>query len=147
MLQCLSSNFLVFALDFYNSWSLQLKKKSIVGRGWGHIYRGHISYIYKIYIYKLTLILTNFVKSKKILLLFTFWRYEVPRLLEGGAYFKVKEINNVKWENLVVLFFQNKNETNFHHQQTIYNKKSKYQQYLNCFIVWILVPYPFWFSL
>ena len=25
-------------------------------------------------------------------------------------------------------------------------KKPKYQQYFHCFIVWILVPYAFWFS-
>ena len=37
-------------------------------------------------------------------------------LLEGAAYFKVTEINNVKRENLVIFFFQNKNETNFHYQ-------------------------------
>ena len=70
------------------------------------------------YIYNLnpSLFLTNFVKSQKTLLLITFWRYEVPRVFEGGAYFKVPEINNVKCENLVVFFFQNKNETNFHYQ-------------------------------
>ena len=69
------------------------------------------------YIYKLSLILTNFVKSNKILLLIIFSRYEVPGLLEGGAYLKVTEINTVKGKPLsFFFFFQNKNETNFHYQ-------------------------------
>ena len=69
-----------------------------------------------IYIYRRSLILTNFEKSKKILLLNTFWRYEVPHLLGGGAYFKATKINNAKWENLVVFPFKNKNEPNFYDQ-------------------------------
>ena len=54
--------------------------------------------------------MSNFDKSKKILLLIIFSRYEVPRLLEGGACFKVTEMNNVKRENLVVFFFQNEKQ-------------------------------------
>ena len=56
------------------------------------------------YIYKLSLILTNFVKSNKILLLIIFSRYKVPGLLEGGVYFKVTEINNVKGKTLSFFF-------------------------------------------
>ena len=32
-------------------------------------------------------------------------------LLEGGAYFKVREMNNIKCQNLLIFFFENKNET------------------------------------
>ena len=32
-------------------------------------------------------------------------------------------MNNVKCQNLVIFFFQNKNETNFHYQETKYNEK------------------------
>ena len=58
-----------------------------------------------IYIYQLSLTLTNFIKSKKVLLSITFWKYEVPRLLEGGAYFQFVKINNAKWENLQIFTY------------------------------------------
>ena len=35
-------------------------------------------------------------------------------MLSRGAYFKVTETKNIKRESIVVFFFQNKNETNFH---------------------------------
>ena len=80
------------------------------------------------YIYKLSLILTNFVKSNKILLLIIFSRYEVPGLLEGGAYLKVTEINTVKGKPLSFFFsFKIKMKQIFtiNKPQTC-NKKSKY---------------------
>ena len=44
-------------------------------------------------------------------------------------------------------FFQNKNETGiFTITKPSTMKRSKYQQYFNCFIDWILVPYPSWLS-
>ena len=47
------------------------------------------------------------------------------RLLEGGAYFKVREVYNIKCQNLAIFFFQNKYETeifviNKLHISTIY---------------------------
>ena len=36
-------------------------------------------------------------------------------LIEGGGYFKVSEINNVKCQSFVIFFIQNKNKTNFHY--------------------------------
>ena len=37
--------------------------------------------------------------------------YRIYLLLEGGAYLKVREMNNSKHQNLVIFFFQNENET------------------------------------
>ena len=48
------------------------------------------------------------ISSNKCLLNF---ETEVRRLSEGGAHFKVKEMNNIKYQNLAIFFFQNKNES------------------------------------
>ena len=54
------------------------------------------------------------------------------RLKEGGAYFKVREIHHVKFQNFVFIFFNinNENETQNLKIKTKQNKKnpSKYQQ-------------------
>ena len=55
-------------------------------------------------------------------------------------------MNSIKCQNLVS-FFQNKNETQiFTVSKPNIMKRSKYQQYFNCFIAYILVSYTFWFS-
>ena len=77
--------------------------------------------------------------------LFGVARIRGRRYLEGGAYFKVIELNNIKCQSCH-FFIQNKNETNFYHQENKYNEKSKYQQYFSCFVVCILLPYAFWFD-
>ena len=51
------------------------------------------------------------ISSNKRSALIKFWNCEVRRLSEGGAYFKVREMNNIKYQNLAIFFFQNKNES------------------------------------
>ena len=51
------------------------------------------------------------------------------RLFEEGAYFKVRKMSNIKFQN-----------------HKFSPSKSKYQQYFRCFIVCILFPYAFWFN-
>ena len=69
-------------------------------------------------------------------------------LLERGAYFKAMEIDKINVKTLtknpyfkikILAYFFTVNKQNI-------MKKSKYQQYLHCFIVCILFPYAFWFS-
>ena len=48
---------------------------------------------------------------------------------------------------LCYFFFQNKNENQvFNMNEPNTMKKSKYQKYFHCFIVYILVTYAFWFN-
>ena len=67
------------------------------------------------------------------------------RQLEGSAYFKVREMNSIKCQNLLIFSSKIRMKKFF----TI-NKpnmtKSKYQQYFYCFNACILVPHAFWFS-
>ena len=68
------------------------------------------------------------------------------REFEGDAYFKVREMSNIKCENLAT-FLRNKNETYFFTSiKPNIMKKSKYQHYFNGFINCMLVPYTFWFN-
>ena len=66
------------------------------------------------------------------------------RSLEEGTYFKVREINNSKYQNLVKTFSFKMRMKLFTINKPNIIKKSKYQQYFHCFIVSILVPYAFW---
>ena len=59
------------------------------------------------------------------------------RLKEGGAYFKVREIHHVKFQNFVFVLFNNENET-----QNLKTQK-KYQQWFYCLSVCITIPYEF----
>ena len=54
------------------------------------------------------------------------------RLKEGGAYFKVREIHHVKFQNFVFILFNNENETKPQNHQ---KKKRKNQNIKNSFIV------------
>ena len=65
------------------------------------------------------------------------------RLLEGGAYFKVREMNNIKCQNPAIFSFKIRMKQIFTINKPNIMKKSKYQQY---FIVCILGPCAFWFS-
>ena len=49
------------------------------------------------------------------------------RLKEGGAYFKVREIHNIKFQNFVFVLFNNENETE-NRKTKKKMKTSKYQQ-------------------
>ena len=40
-----------------------------------------------------------------------FWNCDERRLLGGGAYFNVREMNNITCQNFVIFFFQIKYET------------------------------------
>ena len=48
-------------------------------------------------------------------------------LKEGGAYFKVREIHNIKFQNFVFVLFNNENETE-NRKTKKKMKTSKYQQ-------------------
>ena len=67
-------------------------------------------------------------------------------LLEGGAYFKVREMDNIKCQNLFIFSFKIRMKQIFTINKPNIMKKSKYQQYFYCFIICILVPYTFWCS-
>ena len=41
------------------------------------------------------------------------------RLKEGGAYFKVREIDHIKFQNFVFVLFHNENETKWKKEQKI----------------------------
>ena len=45
--------------------------------------------------------------------MFEFWNCEVRRLTEGGAYFKVREMSNIKYQNLVFFSFKIRTKHNF----------------------------------
>ena len=69
------------------------------------------------------------------------------RLLKGGTYFEVRELNNIKCQNLVIFSFKirMKHKFSLSMNQNIL-KKSKYPQYFHCFIVYIQTSFAFWFS-
>ena len=64
---------------------------------------------------------------------------EVPirgqRLKEGGAYFKVRKIHHVKFQNFVFVLFNNENETKNTSKPKKKKKKRKHQNINNSFIV------------
>ena len=35
-----------------------------------------------------------------------FWNYQVQRLLAGGAYFKIRELNNITCQKLIIVSFK-----------------------------------------
>ena len=64
-------------------------------------------------------------------------------LKEGGAYFKVREIHHVQFQNFAFALFNNENEIqNLHPPPPPQKMKtSKYQKYINCLSVCITIPY------
>ena len=64
------------------------------------------------------------------------------RLKEGGAYFKVREIHNIKFQNFVFVLFNNENETE-NRKTKKKMKTSKYQQQFHCLSVCKTMPYEF----
>ena len=66
--------------------------------------------------------------------------------LEGGAYFKIRQINIITCQNLVIFSFKIRMKQIFAVNKPNIMQKFKNQQYLHCFIVCILGPYAFWFS-
>ena len=68
-------------------------------------------------------------------------------LIRGRRIFQCQEIDNIKCQNLFFFFFKIRILTYIFtvNRQNIM-RKSKYQQYLHCLLVCILLPYAFWFS-
>ena len=62
---------------------------------------------------------------------------------EGGAYFKVSEMGNIKCISLVIFSFKIRIKQIFTINKSNIMKKSKYQQNFYCLIVCILISYAF----
>ena len=67
-------------------------------------------------------------------------------LLQCGAYFKVREINHIRFQSFFIVFFRTNKEHKMSHSIKPKNMKISKHQYFYCSIVNIIFPYAFWFK-